>query len=334
MDMIRAQVRDLQPAIFRQFLQFPNIVACGLGYKVSEGKLTDQLSLVFSVVKKQPLSELSAKERLPGVLDGIVTDVVETGKIRALAPFDPRVRCRPAQPGISIAHKEVTAGTLGLLVRRGPDLLMMSNNHVLAAVNAAKVGDLIYQPGPADGGTLNDRLGTLAEFVPLDFGTQQGSNPVPGFFAQLANFLAALLGSKQRFQAVELTAGKNRMDVALARPDAPESVNPEIAGIGRPTGMLEPKLGLAVQKMGRTTGLTKGMVQQIDVTVTVDYQGRSATFVDQTMATRMSQPGDSGSAILDMDRKVVGLLFAGSDQVTMFTPMPHIVEKLGVQIVM
>jgi hypothetical protein len=64
------------------------------------------------------------------------------------------------------------------------------------------------------------------------------------------------------------------MDVALARPDTPDLVVPALLELGTPTGVAVPHLGEVVQKVGRTTGLTTGAVQQIDVTVDVDYNGR------------------------------------------------------------
>ena len=57
------------------------------------------------------------------------------------------------------------------------------------------------------------------------------------------------------------------------------------------------------------------------------------TFVDQLMTTGMSQGGDSGSVVLDMDRYVVGLLFAGSDVATMINPIQAVLSALNVQMV-
>jgi hypothetical protein len=65
--------------------------------------------------------------------------------------------------------------------------------------------------------------------------------------------------------------------------------------------------------------------------VSVDYNGRTARFTDQVLTGSMSSPGDSGSGILDMDRRVVGLLFAGSTSVTIFTPIQRILDRFGVQ---
>lgn len=51
------------------------------------------------------------------------------------------------------------------------------------------------------------------------------------------------------------------------------------------------------------------------------------------MAGAMSQGGDSGSAVLNMDKQVVGLLFAGSDTTTIMNPIQLVLEALQVQIV-
>jgi hypothetical protein len=123
------------------------------------------------------------------------------------------------------------------------------------------------------------------------------------------------------------------MDAALARPLDPDAIIPEIMNIGLPTGTANVALGQKVQKMGRTTGLTEGVVQQIDVTVNVDYNGRVIQFRDQVFTSSMSQPGDSGSGILDMDKRAVGLLFAGSDRVTIFTPIERILSHFNVDVV-
>ena len=55
-------------------------------------------------------------------------------------------RVRPLRPGLSVAHPTVTAGTLGGFVRTGERLAILSNNHVLAASDAAALGDPCCSP--------------------------------------------------------------------------------------------------------------------------------------------------------------------------------------------
>ena len=47
----------------------------------------------------------------------------------------------------------------------------------------------------------------------------------------------------------------------------------------------------------------------------------------------MSGPGDSGASVLDMDRQAVGLLFAGSERVTIFTPIQRVLDRFEVDII-
>jgi hypothetical protein len=306
-----------------RLLRMSNVVAVGIGFKTTGGVQTDEISVIVSVVKKLPLVQLPERSRVPQALAGVQTDVIETGPIFALQ--DPKEKMRPARPGISIGHYLITAGTLGCLVQREGQVYILSNNHVLANSNNGQIGDAILQPGPHDGGTLADQIGTLEQFVPVSFGLSSGCGCSP--FA----FLMRLLGMAK---PMVNEPGNNTVDCALAKPLSPELVNPDILGIGIPTGAAAATLGTPVQKSGRTTGLTTDQITQIDVSVTVSYGGNNiAVFKNQLMAGPMSQGGDSGSAVLDMNKQVVGLLFAGSTNTTIINPIQLVLDALQVQVV-
>lgn len=107
--------------------------------------------------------------------------------------------------------------------------------------------------------------------------------------------------------------------------------NPDIRGIGRVRGTRTAKLGMAVRKTGRTTDLTKGKIMLLNATVNVSYGKKSARFTGQVLSTPMSLGGDSGALVVDAeDRVAVGLLFAGSTQATIFTPIRPLLEALEV----
>lgn len=144
------EVRAALQAHSLRLLAQANVVATGVGYKTTAGRRTQMLSIVCSVARKLPLAELAARDRVPPELNGIPTDVVETGVIRTLAARTDRHR--PAPGGVSIGHREVSAGTLGCLVRKNGARMILSNNHVLANSNDAAPGDPILQPGVYDGG--------------------------------------------------------------------------------------------------------------------------------------------------------------------------------------
>ena len=124
----------------------PNVVACGVGYKVTSEGPTDELSVVVSVSQKLPAAQLAESDLVPPNVDGVKTDVIQTGAFRA---FEVRgKRWRPViPPGASLGHFNISAGTFGCLVRRGNELFILSNNHVLANLNQCQAGDPILQPG-------------------------------------------------------------------------------------------------------------------------------------------------------------------------------------------
>ncbi|GAH76994.1 unnamed protein product [marine sediment metagenome] len=58
-------------------------------------------------------------------------------------------------------------------------------------------------------------------------------------------------------------------------------------------------------------------------------EGKIAMFTDQFAMGAMSEPGDSGSVILTEDNKPTGLLFAGSDMLTLANRWTNVKKKLG-----
>lgn len=327
-DEIRRVLRNVGPALLAR----ANVVATGVGYKVSAGARTSALCIVCSVTRKLPPTRLPARDLVPFRIDGTPTDVVETGPLRALQSRTGRHR--PAPGGVSIGHRDITAGTLGCLVKRNGETLILSNNHVLAAGNDAQIGDSILQPGPIDGGTLpGAHIADLLDFVPIRFSTPEPPSDCRFARGVVALFNAGcrILTSRTRYRIVRIQVEENLVDAAIARPLDPEDVRDEILEIGAIRGSGEARLGTAVKKSGRTTGLTTGEILQIDVTADVQYgQGRVARFTDQLLAGPMSQGGDSGSAVLDAESRLVGLLFAGSDNTTIINRIGHVFTTLRV----
>jgi hypothetical protein len=237
-------------------------------------------------------------------------DVRVIGRVVALSsPADLQRRVRPLRPGLSIAHPSVTAGTLGGFVRVDGDLAVLSNNHVLAASDAASVGDPVLQPGPADGGGSDDRVATLTGF--------------------------------QRLRP----EGANLVDAAVAVLDPGVSAEPSSLPGGALTGpvTLGPDIDAdeVVEKVGRTTGHTRGRITAVEVDgVAVQYDEAVFTFDDQIeiegATGAFSAGGDSGSVIWrSRDRAPLGLLFAGSTTggragggVTFANPLAAVLDAL------
>ncbi|MFB3083378.1 MAG: hypothetical protein ACE1Z4_07975 [Gammaproteobacteria bacterium] len=329
-DEIRTALKHTGPSLHAR----ANVVATGIGYKTLKNKRTTDLSIVCSVTNKVSPTALSARDFLPASIDGIPTDVVQTGRIRALQSRTDKHR--PAPGGVSIGHRDITAGTLGCLVKKNGEHFILSNNHVLANSNDAQKGDAILQPGPIDGGQFpGDHIADLEDFVPITFGQPEPPSECPtarGVVAFL-NAICEVISSNTRYQIINIQAQENLVDAAIARPLISGDVTDEILEIGTIQGSGEAGLGTGVKKSGRTTGFTTGEILQIDVTVDVQYgPGQVARFTDQLLAGPMSQGGDSGSAVLDNDDHLVGLLFAGSDNTTIINRIGNVFSALGISL--
>lgn len=310
-----------------------NVVAVGLGYKVTDGKRTETFGIVCSVEKKIPLSQLKKRDVIPSEVEGVATDVIRTGSFKALkARTD---RWRPAPGGVSVGHEKVSAGTLGCLVKKNDEVHILSNNHVLAARNEASLGSAILQPGKIDGGQYPiDRIATLSDFVRIRWVGGEGCK-VGQALAWCANSMARLLGRKTMLKATTAEAPENLVDAAAAKPIKDSHVVDELLDLGKIGDAISPELGMGVRKSGRTTAVTEGRIVQTDVSVQVGYgNDREALFVDQLMVEPggFSMPGDSGSVVVDFDNNLIGLLFAGSDASTIVNRIEHVFSLLKVNL--
>ncbi len=68
----------------QRLLQLPNVVGVGIGYKETDGHFTDQLALIVNVSTKLPLAQLPPADVVPPQIEGVLTDVQETGPFKAL----------------------------------------------------------------------------------------------------------------------------------------------------------------------------------------------------------------------------------------------------------
>lgn len=90
-------VTQVKEAHKTALMMTPNVVGVGTGYKVKGGEQTDELSVVVLVRQKKPKAGVAPGALVPKVLDGVITDVVQVGDLRAFqAPTD---RWRPVPGG-------------------------------------------------------------------------------------------------------------------------------------------------------------------------------------------------------------------------------------------
>ena len=309
-----------------------NVVGMGVGVKWRGGEPTGDPAVIVLVTQKLDKSALSKADLIPDELSGMQTDVLAIGYPFAYSAFPQGIRpvvqelttrVRPAKGGYSVSHPDVSAGTIATCVY---DILpegtvtppqpgvgipnryyLLSNNHVIANSNAARIGDPILQPGTADGGRdPADRIANLTRFIPI-----QLEPPVP------------------------LAEQNNLVDAAIA--EGPfDILDREIYWTGHVRGWRLKEnitVGTLVQKTGRTTRYTTGRITVIDASVDVNYGGGTvARFNDQIITTNMSAGGDSGSLVTTLDDVAVGLLFAGSEVAMIANQIENVRALLRVEV--
>ncbi|HEX6100439.1 MAG TPA: hypothetical protein VF432_29260 [Thermoanaerobaculia bacterium] len=210
-------------------------------------------------------------------------DLRYTGPLEVL-PVTDSMPSRRLSIGASAAHYGTASGTLGFFARRNADgaIGIVSNNHVLAAQNRGLDADEILHPAPADSGrSPNDVIAHLCGNYPR---LRPEGQTVDCAFAGLVSGLAfdpLALGPAETLKTTIATAEKQ----------------------------------LLVEKIGRTTGRTRGIITTIDLDFfDVDYRCGRVSFsgqieIESLDATAFCRSGDSGSLVFTRDYEPVGLLF-------------------------
>lgn len=233
---------------------------------------------------------------LPNRMAGFKVEIICLNPLVPGTSLDPnpggefnKLRYRPICGGISSAHRDVPAGTLGGIFEDSltGEPLLLSNNHVFANCSttdkpAAHVGDPIYQPGIADGGDIDkDVVATLLRWVPYN------------------------------------TNGDNIVDAAVAKPLKNIETSPLIVAGNQefidPEDTVPITSKTHVRKFGRTSGFTNGDIIDWDFSATMTYPGDiKVKYVDQLLAKIDTFSGDSGSILLDDNDNIVGMVYGGT----------------------
>ena len=336
-------------------LKKPNVVGVGVGYREKGGRRTDERAVIVFVTQKVAPHKLAGAEMVPRSLRGQRVDVIEIGEVRLMenaAPLSQEEeegppsggsrldRWRPAPGGVSIGHYKVTAGTLGCAVKDPAtgERFILSNNHVLANSSSgedgrASAGDPVLQPGSYDGGKPeDDTIARLERFIPLRSTLQPPNCATARYWESLANKILTVMRPGYRLYLQRSNEEGNLVDAALAGPLREEDLSSEIMALGRISETAEVYPGDAVVFSGRTSGVVRGSVIARDVSLFVTMEpGKELYFIDQLVTSAVSRPGDSGSLLLDEQNRAVGLLFAGSETVSVCNRLENVSRLLGVE---
>jgi endonuclease G len=159
------------------YLESKNINSVGIGHKISARGPSGAICIQFTVDEKarpERLESLGSRLVPPQFVVGgkiVPTDVLERSYRPswqlvaevAMRKEDRKTRQDTISPGISVAHRAGSAGTIGAIVfdRTSGTPFILSNWHVLQLHSddtEGKVNDDVVQPGPFDDNRISDNL--------------------------------------------------------------------------------------------------------------------------------------------------------------------------------
>lgn len=220
-------------------------------------------------------------------------------------------------------------GTLGSLVTGGGKTYILSNNHVLGLSDGGAIGQAVTQPGVIE--TNCSATGTITVANVSNIINLQ-TQPIPAFPVDVTT--AQIINGQvdPNDNILELGALSTVNGVQVPQPAPPAS------GSGMAATM-----GQLLAKSGRTTGLTCGTVESVDLTMqSVAYSKGCATttsfsviYNDEIEVGNMSNgqnfigDGDSGSLAVDAaTAEPVALMFAGSENSAIGNPVADVLNAL------
>jgi hypothetical protein len=212
------------------------------------------------------------------------------------------------------------AGTFGALVRLGGDLFGLSNNHVIGRCSYAEGGHPVLSPGNID---INPNF----LIHPFTIGVYESSAPMVNGSPTTVNVTGNLDASLMRIVYESKVSAMQGNEYPT-----PNTVSSIVDG-------------MEVQKVGRTTGHTYGVVtgkvtgfQAVNYSIPELNQQfyvffQEAWIVEGIGGDSFSEPGDSGSLVVAKqptgELTAVGLVFAGGANISIIVPLDLILKHFG-----
>ncbi|HYR91490.1 MAG TPA: hypothetical protein VE422_45980 [Terriglobia bacterium] len=270
----------------RTFLSgYPNVLSVGVGTKQIAGAATDTWCVSVSVRTKVSADQLPAAALIPSSIDGVPTDVTETGEIGPLM-IDPKDGIdsyelntyRPLRGGIKLGTAWASTagiepnlkgmGTLGCIVLTNetpPHHVALTNWHVVFDVLPhGPVGQPHADPGSTCCGST-EMIGNVYKIAQDTF-----TPPAPNILPVDAALCSLTDGLK--WVAAQGTAGRGT--------SSPTDPMASIRDLKQTTPAPPPNL--AVKKRGARTGLTTGTISNFSTAKTITVGARTFNGFDMT----------------------------------------------------
>ena len=307
---IENKILDISHKHYKYLMTIENVKGIALGFKWINNINTFEPCIHVLVNNKISDKYVSLKNRIPKVYMGIKTDVIdlEVLKQNNIISNSLKEKVRPLKGGYGISAYDdkyiFGFGTITCIVTRkkllSTDYFILSNYHVM--IRNDKKNANIMQPSVPDGGTTNDKVGVVTDFVPI-----KASN----------SYLSPT----------------NYVDCAIAKISKVLASN-LIGIVGKIKGVGEASLGLKVKKIGKNTGVTEGIITSVGATIKAKVKDKgNVMFKDQIIASTNSAPGDSGSPLLNENNEIIGLLIGENAQgKSSFNDIKNVLKLLKVNI--
>lgn len=295
----------------REWLRRPGVTAVDVGFKIKGETLTDEIAIRVHVARKVPVAELPNSEvfnetgKTPKKVGGFPVDVIE-------AKYGP---------------SGATASE--------PMALDDADDTAIAALERTTAFDPLI--GGISCGNPRVTAGTIGAIV---FDRRTCRPMILSNWHVLAGASAAAVGEgilqpgrvdggTQVVATLTRMRLDSRMDAAVATLNGARGHTRDILGLGTISGIDTATLGMLVVKSGRTTGVTRGVVDGISMSVSINYGDPGVVaFANQIRIVprapwpavnyEVSMGGDSGSVWLnEANNRAIGLHFAGETD-----PMP------------
>jgi hypothetical protein len=283
------QIKEIKEAAEKELLKIPGVTGVAIGQKEKNGMRTGEISILVYVEKKKQETAIPANQRIPPEINGVKTDVIETGTISLHAYKGGTVLESDHQSG------EGTLGSFAFTQETTPRAVLLTNQHVvMSGTNttplSGEVGPLICSIcSPCCSKVLGNVLKIILN-------------------ANLDGSIALLKPGTQILPEVEsigVISGTHIITQAES-----DSGTFAVKIYSRMQGKV---VNGTIQSIN-----TSGAVNQHDGTLHRNYQNQ----ISISSTSPFSVPGDSGSVLLDSSNRVVGLIFGGTPAGTLSLACP------------
>lgn len=312
--LLQKELQENLPFVSSKLLSIQNVVGVGIGFKQSAGKLTDEISYRVYVKQKLEEANLPAGQLIPKYAAGHKTDVVMVPNAVKRLNTD---NYRPLNAGIAIGPKDSGVGTLGWFGTAPGDKKVILTNHHVAM--------------PGDDPAAFYKLGTDEQGL----GEIKIGQPFHRKFSNCCcdcDVIGKVLVAKND---EHVDCALIQIDSEFANDTVLEIFNNDTEEVLTVSGVGAPVCGDKVFKIGIRSGHTVGFIAEIGGVCRVVPELVETTMMEPGEAgyksgqifiypdpeetysyndiQAFSYKGDSGSAIINENGEIVGLLWGGDN---------------------